>query len=125
MCLNRFKTPFIFFFSDQAGCVHFNQTNVPCDIRVLILFYSVEKKAYLGFIPNNQAAFVERLRKVISQKQGVGRQIPQSVQPQSSQENNTTGPSSGPSMNIPQQQGMSPIPTPAQMQQAQAQVCYI
>lgn len=40
----------------QAGCVHFNQqtSTSACDIRVLILFYSVDKKAYLGFIPNNQ-----------------------------------------------------------------------
>lgn len=53
----------------KAGCVTFNQSVGSCDIRVLILFYSIEKKAYLGFIPNNQAGFVERLRKVISQKQ--------------------------------------------------------
>ena len=25
-----------------------------CDIKVLILLYSSEKKAYLGFIPNDQ-----------------------------------------------------------------------
>lgn len=58
----------------QAGCVTFNQPMQSCDIRVLILFYSVEKKAYLGFIPNNQAGFVDKLRKVISQKQVIGRQ---------------------------------------------------
>lgn len=51
----------------QAGCVHF--TSVPavptCDIKVLILLYTTDKRAYLGFIPNDQTAFVDRLRKVI------------------------------------------------------------
>ncbi|KAG8335435.1 Mediator of RNA polymerase II transcription subunit 25 [Homalodisca vitripennis] len=52
--------------SGFAGCVHF--TSLPtstCDIKVLILLYTAEKRAYLGFIPNDQAAFVDRLRKVI------------------------------------------------------------
>lgn len=42
--------------SGFAGCVHFNQQTATssCDIRVLILFYSVDKKAFLGFIPNDQ-----------------------------------------------------------------------
>lgn len=30
--------------------------------------YTAEKKAYLGFIPNDQTAFVDRLRKVIQQQ---------------------------------------------------------
>ncbi|XP_008546945.1 mediator of RNA polymerase II transcription subunit 25 [Microplitis demolitor] len=50
-----------------AGCVHF--TSAPalpaCEIKVLILLYTAEKRAYLGFIPNDQTAFVDRLRKVI------------------------------------------------------------
>ncbi|XP_029163114.1 mediator of RNA polymerase II transcription subunit 25-like isoform X2 [Nylanderia fulva] len=53
-----------------AGCVHF--TSVPsspaCEIKVLILLYTAEKKTYLGFIPNDQTAFVDRLRKVIQQQ---------------------------------------------------------
>ena len=51
----------------QAGCVHFTSVPSPqtCDIKVLILLYTSEKRAYLGFIPNDQAAFVDRLRKVI------------------------------------------------------------
>lgn len=51
----------------QAGCVHFTSapTAATCDIKVLILLYTVEKRAYLGFIPNDQVAFVDRLRKVI------------------------------------------------------------
>ncbi|XP_067215800.1 mediator of RNA polymerase II transcription subunit 25 isoform X2 [Linepithema humile] len=53
-----------------AGCVHFtsNTNGPPCDIKVLILLYTTEKKAYLGFIPNDQTAFVDRLRKVIQQQ---------------------------------------------------------
>lgn len=53
----------------QAGCVHFTaMASGMCDIKVLILLYTAEKKAYLGFIPNNQTAFVERLRRVIQQQ---------------------------------------------------------
>ncbi|CAB3249561.1 unnamed protein product [Arctia plantaginis] len=53
-----------------AGCVHFSPMPSPpqCDIKVLILLYTPDKKAYLGFIPNNQATFVDRLRKVIQQQ---------------------------------------------------------
>merc|ERR1719323_2266832 len=42
-----------------AGCVHFTGH---CDIKVLILLYSNDKKAYLGFIPNDQTSFVERIQ---------------------------------------------------------------
>ncbi|XP_043496385.1 mediator of RNA polymerase II transcription subunit 25-like isoform X4 [Polistes fuscatus] len=56
--------------SGFAGCVHF--TSVPpssaCEIKVLILLYTAEKRTYLGFIPNDQTAFVDRLRKVIQQQ---------------------------------------------------------
>ena len=31
-------------------------------IKVLILLYSNEKKKYLGFIPNDQEGFVDRIR---------------------------------------------------------------
>ncbi|XP_054259504.1 mediator of RNA polymerase II transcription subunit 25-like [Macrosteles quadrilineatus] len=52
--------------SGFAGCVHFTSLSTSaCDIKVLILLYTAEKRAYLGFIPNDQAAFVDRLRKVI------------------------------------------------------------
>ncbi|KAK6625888.1 hypothetical protein RUM43_006187 [Polyplax serrata] len=56
--------------SGFAGCVHFTSapTAAACDIKVLILLYTVEKRAYLGFIPNDQVAFVDRLRKVIQQQ---------------------------------------------------------
>ncbi|XP_073962792.1 mediator of RNA polymerase II transcription subunit 25-like isoform X2 [Choristoneura fumiferana] len=64
-----------------AGCVHFSPMSSPpqCDIKVLILLYTPDKKAYLGFIPNNQATFVDRLRKVIQQQkitQIINKQIP-------------------------------------------------
>lgn len=63
----------------QAGCVHFSSpaNNSACDIKVLILLYTTEKRAYLGFIPNDQAAFVDRLRKVIQQQKNI--QIPRPV----------------------------------------------
>lgn len=51
-----------------AGVVHF-QGSPPCDIKILILLYTPEKKSFLGFIPNQQHAFVDRLKKVIQQKQ--------------------------------------------------------
>lgn len=53
----------------QAGCVHFpSVSSTPCDIKVLILLYTAERRAYLGLIPNDQVAFVDRLRKVIQQQ---------------------------------------------------------
>ena len=61
-----------------AGCVHFTGN---CDIKVLILLYSNDKKAYLGFIPNDQVSFVERIRTVIQQqKMGQGQQLQQQQQ---------------------------------------------
>ncbi|KAJ0171410.1 hypothetical protein K1T71_012960 [Dendrolimus kikuchii] len=51
-----------------AGCVHFQPSPPQCDIKVLILLYTPDKKVYLGFIPNNQATFVDRLKKVIQQQ---------------------------------------------------------
>ncbi|XP_032691032.1 mediator of RNA polymerase II transcription subunit 25-like [Odontomachus brunneus] len=53
-----------------AGCVHFTSasSSSACEIKVLILLYTADKKSYLGFIPNDQTAFVERLRKVIQQQ---------------------------------------------------------
>ncbi|XP_028166552.1 mediator of RNA polymerase II transcription subunit 25-like isoform X1 [Ostrinia furnacalis] len=64
-----------------AGCVHFSLMSSPpqCDIKVLILLYTPDKKVYLGFIPNNQATFVDRLRKVIQQQkitQIINKQLP-------------------------------------------------
>ena len=50
-----------------------------CEIKVLMLLYSPDKRAYIGFIPNDQAGFVDRIRKVIQQqksKQGQQGQQP-------------------------------------------------
>lgn len=44
---------------------------------MLILLYTTEKRAYLGFIPNDQVAFVDRLRKVIQQQKNI--QMPRPV----------------------------------------------
>jgi len=63
-----------------AGCVHFTGS---CDIKVLILLYSNDKKAYLGFIPNDQVSFVDRIRTVIQQqKMGQQQQQQQNLQQQ-------------------------------------------
>lgn len=43
--------------------MHFQGAN--CDLKVLILLYTPERKVFLGFIPNDQVAFVDRLKKVI------------------------------------------------------------
>ena len=48
-----------------AGCVHFTGQY---DMRVLILVYSNERKAYLGLIPNDQVKFVDRFRTIIQQE---------------------------------------------------------
>ncbi|XP_051168877.1 mediator of RNA polymerase II transcription subunit 25-like isoform X2 [Leptopilina boulardi] len=50
-----------------AGCVHFN-TQPPCGIKVLLLLYTADKRSFVGFIPNDQSGFVDRLRKVIQQQ---------------------------------------------------------
>ncbi|CAG0886248.1 unnamed protein product [Cyprideis torosa] len=49
-----------------AGCVHFSSQ--VCDIKVLMLLYNNEKKAYVGFIPNDQNGVVERIKDVIKQQ---------------------------------------------------------
>lgn len=36
-----------------------------CDLKVLILLYTPDKKVYLGFIPKDQSGFVNRLRTLI------------------------------------------------------------
>ena len=60
-----------------AGCVHFPGAG---EVKVLILIYSSHKDAYLGFIPNEQNSFVDRIRKVVQQqKNGQGRRQAQSL----------------------------------------------
>ncbi|XP_017143951.1 mediator of RNA polymerase II transcription subunit 25 [Drosophila miranda] len=90
--------------SGYAGCVHFSSIpNAPaCELKVLILLYTPDRNAFLGFIPNNQAMFVERLRKVIQQKQHGNMQQQQQQQ-------------------MLQQQGKSPMELQQQQQQQQQQ----
>lgn len=87
--------------SGFAGCVHFTSIqNQACDIKVLILLYTPEKRCYLGFIPNDQGAFVDRLRKVIQQQK----------QSQMRQSQGAAGPNINPQTGSPM-----PIGTPPQM----------
>ncbi|XP_039491470.1 protein PTOV1 homolog [Drosophila santomea] len=46
------------------GCIHFT-SNPSCNIKALILLYSTDRQALLGFIPNNQALFSGRLQEVL------------------------------------------------------------
>lgn len=78
-----------------AGCVHFTsqpqpnaqgQPPAPCNLKILILLYTPDKKTFLGFIPTNQQAFVDRLRKLIQHKQG-GQQTQQQMQMSQQQQN--------------------------------------
>lgn len=110
--------------SGMAGCVHFN-TAPQCEIIVLILLYSSEKKAFLGFIPKDQTAFVERLRTVIMQNkqtQGGPQQQQQMIQgigvPQNQMGMQGPGRIPGPSMaGMQQQQQMDPNEQQWQMNQ--------
>merc|ERR1712117_457226 len=91
--------------SGYAGCVHFTGIGAAqCDIKVLILLYSNDKKAYLGFIPNDQTSFVERIRTVI-QRQKMGQQ---QQQPQPGQRSmGPGGPGGGMQMGMQMQQGQA------------------
>ncbi|KAL1509767.1 hypothetical protein ABEB36_004453 [Hypothenemus hampei] len=55
-----------------AGCVHFTG-NSGCDIKVLLLLFTTDKKLFVGCIPTDQAGFVERLRSVIQQQKATPR----------------------------------------------------
>lgn len=54
----------------QAGCVHFSY-KASCEIRVLMLLYSSEKKIFIGLIPHDQSNFVNGIRRVIANQQQV------------------------------------------------------
>lgn len=71
--------------SGMAGCVHFTNNS---EIKILILLYTAEKKAFLGFIPNDQVAFVDRLRKVITQSK---QQSSQQANPQAQMQGQNQG----------------------------------
>lgn len=54
----------------QAGCVHFSY-KAACEVRVLMLLYSSEKKIFIGLIPHDQGTFVSGIRRVIANQQQV------------------------------------------------------
>lgn len=59
--------------SGYFGCVHFTlapppPNTVTCNIKIMLLLYTPEKQAFLGFIPNNQLDFVDHLRAIILQR---------------------------------------------------------
>ncbi|GBP34142.1 Mediator of RNA polymerase II transcription subunit 25 [Eumeta japonica] len=49
-----------------VGYVHFGPkwASPQCDIKMLLLLYSIDKKVHYGFIPNKQTTFIERLKTV-------------------------------------------------------------
>lgn len=50
----------------QAGCVHVSHASAQQgEVKVIILLYSSEKKAYVGFIPIDQFSFVNKIKSVI------------------------------------------------------------
>ncbi|KAL3841340.1 hypothetical protein ACJMK2_019499 [Sinanodonta woodiana] len=62
-----------------AGCVHF-PTGTLCEVRVLLLLFSTRRKAFVGLIPNDQAAVVNGIREVITlQKQRMQQAGPQTT----------------------------------------------
>ncbi|KAL7030348.1 hypothetical protein ACKWTF_006621 [Chironomus riparius] len=91
--------------SGFAGCVHFtNNQQTQCDVKILILLYMQDKKSFYGFVPNDQAGYVEKLRRVIQASKGI-----------------QYGQNQGP---VPQQQQQAPnqpIQAQAQPQQIQQQ----
>ncbi|XP_046645090.1 mediator of RNA polymerase II transcription subunit 25-like [Daphnia pulicaria] len=83
-----------------AGCVYFKDVVNPnsSEIEVLLLyslFYSPDKEAYIGFIPNDQAAFLDQFQKFI-------------IQQKSKQVQQPPGPGqAGQNPNIPKQGGQN------------------
>jgi len=51
-----------------AGCVHFPGA---VGVKVLILLYSANKDTFLGFIPNDQISFVERIRSAVQEQKNI------------------------------------------------------
>jgi mediator of RNA polymerase II transcription subunit 25 len=92
-----------------------------CEIKVLILLYSNEKKAYLGFIPNDQVSFVDRIRTVIQQQKTGQLRAAGMGQPQQQQQQQQMGMQQQGMM--PQQQQQSML-QPGMMQQVNIFFCY-
>lgn len=49
--------------------MHFYKAS--CEVRVLMLLYSSEKKIFIGLIPHDQSNFVNGIRRVIANQQQV------------------------------------------------------
>ncbi|XP_042222827.1 mediator of RNA polymerase II transcription subunit 25-like [Homarus americanus] len=55
-----------FLFRGMAGCVHVSHASpTQSEVKVIILLFSSEKKAYVGFIPVDQFSFVNKIKSVI------------------------------------------------------------
>lgn len=50
--------------------MHFSY-KASCEVRVLMLLYSSEKKIFIGLIPHDQGNFVNGIRRVIANQQQV------------------------------------------------------
>jgi hypothetical protein len=45
--------------SFQAGCVHFMNAAIQCDVKILLLIFSPRKRAFVGLIPIDQVLTLE------------------------------------------------------------------
>jgi mediator of RNA polymerase II transcription subunit 25 len=50
-----------------SGVVHF-MGEPDCEVKVLILLYSTERKVFVGFIPRDQMVFIQRIREEIQRE---------------------------------------------------------
>jgi mediator of RNA polymerase II transcription subunit 25 len=53
-------------FSFQAGCVHFPPQSAS-ETRIILLLFSLKQRAFVGLIPNDQSAFVQGIKNVLTQ----------------------------------------------------------
>ncbi|KAK2715910.1 uncharacterized protein LOC136043787 [Artemia franciscana] len=62
--------------SGYAACIYFEEMELetPCNIKVLVIIYSIEKQAYVGIIPDDQTGFLDKVNEAIrmqKNRQGV------------------------------------------------------
>uniref|UniRef100_A0A0P4VVX5 Mediator of RNA polymerase II transcription subunit 25 n=1 Tax=Scylla olivacea TaxID=85551 RepID=A0A0P4VVX5_SCYOL len=98
-----------FLFRGMAGCVHVSHPSPhpsphqQSDVKVIILLYSSEKKAYVGFVPIDQLSFVNKIKSVIQNAR-------------KSQTTNMMAPGTGPTtshMGVPGNAGLQQLPSTA------------
>ncbi|XP_064091346.1 mediator of RNA polymerase II transcription subunit 25-like isoform X3 [Macrobrachium nipponense] len=101
-----------FLIKGMAGCVHVSHTGTTQqnDVKVIILLFSGEKKAYVGFIPVDQLSFVNKIKTVI---QSARRGQPNAMMPTATGANVTQPVQSLPGMIVPSNPNMQPIQTNA------------